>query len=174
MTKKSLILPDTVVVIDAHENDYWEPICREYSLVLPSTIIENEAFYYQSERGKKGLNPTSWIKNNQITRVDAELSDFALLAKKLSPDFMSSLDAGELEALAILMSKKNKDVLFTTADRAAIRALGILGLGNRGLSVEELVKNIRLKRKLPAHLTKKWFEQVVAEGFREQHLWLRK
>jgi hypothetical protein len=55
--------------------------------------------------------------------------------------------------------------------------LGVLGLSSRGVSVEELLKNSGAKRnehfKLPTHLTKKWFQQVLAEGFSEQHLWLK-
>jgi hypothetical protein len=108
MTKKSKqILTDTVVIIDAHENGYWETLCNDYCVILPATIIEDEAFYFQSDRGKIGMNPTEWIRQGKVTRIDAELKDFETLQKKLSPYFVASLDPGELEALAILMSKKH-------------------------------------------------------------------
>src|SRR5271168_2903913 len=126
MTKKSKPrLIDTVVIIDAHEYGYWESLCNVCSIVLPATIIENEAFYFQSDRGKIGMNPTDWIKKGKIMPIEASLEDFQALEKKLSSDFMASLDPGELEALAILLSKCHKDVLFATADRAAIKALGV-------------------------------------------------
>jgi len=177
MTKKSKqILTDTVVIIDAHSNEYWEYLCNAYLIAIPAYIFENEAFYFQSERGKVGMNPTEWIKQEKVIRIEADLEDFEVLRKKLTSDSMASIDEGEHEALAILLSKKHKDVLFTTADRAAIKVLGVLGLGLRGISVEELlIKNGRGKGspKLPLHFTKKWFQQVLAEGLREQHLWLR-
>ena len=119
------------------------------------------------------MNPTEWIKQGKVIRIEAELEDFETLQKKLSPDFLASIDEGELEALAILLSKSHQDTYFTTADRAAIKALGILGLGSRGISVEELLNKTKRKDKLPVHFTKKWFNQTLAEGFSEQNLWLR-
>lgn len=44
---------------------------------------------------------------------------------------------------------------------------------NRGISVEKLLNGIGGKRiKLPNFLTEKWFHFALAEGFREQKLWL--
>lgn len=176
MTKKlKQIVVDTVVIIDAHEYSYWKSLCKAYHIAVPAIVLEKEAFYFQSDRGKIGMNPTEWLMQNQVTRIEAELEDFETLRKKLSSDFMASLDAGELEALAILMSKSHKDILFTTADKAAIKALGVLGIGSRGISVEELLKNsgINPKERLPLKFTKKWFQQILTEGFSEQHLWLK-
>lgn len=152
MTKKSKqILIDTVVIIDAHENDYWESLCNVYRVALPAVIIEDEAFYFQSDRGKIGMNPTEWIRKGKVIRLEAELDDFKALEQRLSSDFLASLDAGELEALAILMSKSHKDILFTTADKAAVKALGVLGLGFQGVSVEELLIHTGAKRKGNSH-----------------------
>jgi hypothetical protein len=96
----------------------------------------------------------------------------------LSSDFLSALDAGELEALAILISKDYQHLFFTTADRAAVRALGVLSLGLRGLSVEDLLNNLQKlstkNKKMEPHFTKKWFQKALTEGFTEQHLWLKR
>lgn len=55
--------------------------------------------------------------------------------------------------------------------------LYVLGLGSRGISVEELLNNSGIIRKgthkFPQQFTKKWFNQILVEGFSEQHLWLR-
>lgn len=178
MTKKlKRVLPDTVIIIDAHEHGYWEPLCNTYHLLVPKTILENEAFYFQSDWGKVGMNPTEWIKQGKVESIEATLEEFQILNKKLSSDFMASLDPGELEALAILLSKNHKDVFFTTADRAPVKALGVLSLGFKGISVEELLTACGVKRKdthkIPERFTKKWFQQALTEGFGEQHLWLK-
>lgn len=178
MTKKlKRVLPDTVIIIDAHEHGYWEPLCNAYHLLIPRTILENEALYFQSDWGKVGMNPTAWIKQGKVEPIEATLEEFQILEKKLSSDFMASLDPGELEALAILLSKKHKDVLFTTADRAPVKALGVLSLGFKGISVEELLSDCRAKRKgtnkIPERFTKKWFQQAMTEGLSEQRLWLK-
>lgn len=176
MTKKlKQILTDTVVIIDAHEGGYWDNLCKVYKVAVPATIFENEAFYFQSDRGKKGLNPTEWLKQGKVVRIEAELEGLKALEKLITSDCIASLDAGELEALAILMSKGHRDTMFTTADKAAIKVLGVIGRGFQGISVEELLKEggLRRKKNLPKHLTKKWFHHILAEGLSEQHLWLK-
>jgi hypothetical protein len=143
MTKKLKdLLVDSVVVIDAHENGYWEPLCNAYRVFLPGTVIEDELFFFTSDKGKKPLLVSKWIHQGKISRIDAKIADFAKLTKRLSSDFLLALDAGELEALAILISKDYQHLFFTTADRAAVKALGILSLGLRGLSVEDLLNNL--------------------------------
>ena len=71
------------------------------------------------------------------------------------------------------MTKKSKQIL---TDTVVIKALGILGIDSKGISVEELLSNSSTKRnnhKLPQRFTKKWFRQILAEGLVEQHLWLK-
>lgn len=178
MTKKSKdLLVDTVVVIDAHEKGYWELLCNAYRIFLPGTVIEDELFFFSSDKEKKPFLISNWVRQGKITRIDADIANFAELTKKLSNDFISALDNGELEALAIMTSKKYQHLFFTTADRAAIKALGILSLGLTGLSVEDLLNNLQSfsakKKKLEPHFTKQWFQKALTEGFTEQHLWLR-
>ncbi len=178
MTKKlKYVIADAVVVINAHEENYWEALCNTYQVVLPGIVLEDEVFYFQSDKGRKGLNPSEWISKGMITRIDAEIKDYDTINKRLSKDFMAGLDAGEREALAILTAKNYQQLLFATADRTAIKALGVLGMGNRGISVEELLDGLgsgsAKKAKLSKHFTKEWFQKYKIEGFSEQHLWLQ-
>lgn len=163
-----------MVVIDAHTNNYWEPLCNAYQIILPATIVENELFYFESEKGKKRLTVDSWLKEGKVERIDAELKDYDALQRRFIPDFMSTIHAGEREALAILISPSHQKLHFTTADRAAIKALGLLGLGSRGISVEELLNDIGHKQKqIQRHMSKEWFQKALSEGFQERHMWLR-
>ncbi len=168
-----------MVVIDAHENGYWEHLCNGYRVFLPGTVIEDELFFFTSDKdkSKKPLLVSKWIDQGKISRIDAKIADFSELTKRLSSDFRLGLDAGELEALAILISKDHQHLFFTTADRAAVKALGVLSLGSRGRSVEDLLNNLQgfstKNRKIAPRFTKEWFQKVLNEGFTEQHLWLK-
>lgn len=178
MTKKlSPILADAVIVISAHNVGYWELLCNSYQIVIPATILEDELFYFGPANDKQAIMPSTWVKQGKILRLEAEVSDFQALHSKLSENFMNSLDPGELEALALLNSKKYKDYLFTTADRAAIKALSILGLRNQGVPVETLLNDIgaskQILKALPKHFTKDWFNKCLQEGFLEKHLWIK-
>lgn len=139
MIKKSQpILIDAVIVIGAHEQSYWELLCSSYQIAIPATILEDEVFYFQVEDRKQGFAPSQWVIDGKIARLEANVEDYDILSRSLTKNFMNSLDPGELEALALLGSKSCKDYLFSTADRAAIKALGVLGLSERGISVEAL------------------------------------
>jgi hypothetical protein len=176
MTKKlKRLLPDAVVVIAAHEGGYWESLCNTYEIALPGIIFEDELFYF-GKQNKKALNPSLWIKEKKVTRIDADISDFDNLTKKFSKTFLQSIHKGELEALAILLSQNHQGFYFSTADAAPIRALGALHIGSRGISIEELLEGIGKNTKNPPLLlqyTKKWFQQKTAEGLRDSHLYLR-
>lgn len=177
MIKKSRVLVDAVVVIGAHEQRYWEPLCNSYHIALPATILEEEVFYFHCEDGKKGLSPSTWLAEGKVERLEAGVADHKHLCSKLSANSMKSLDPGELEALALLGSSTYKNYRFTTADRAAIKALGVLGWGERGVSVEELLQKSGAHgpqiKKLPQHFTKKWFQARLHEGVMERHLWVK-
>lgn len=178
MTKKSKdLLVDAVVVIHAHEKNYWERLCNTHRVFLSATVLENELFYFSSDKGKKSLPVQTWLKEGKIIRVEADHSDLDLLVKKLSDDFMAGIHNGELEALALLLSKNHQNLHFSTADRAAVKALGLLNLRTRGISVETIVEGLQgisLKQlQLEPQYSHKWFEKALSEGFAEQHLWLK-
>lgn len=178
MTKKSKdLLVDAVVVIHAHEQKYWERLCNAHRIFIPGTILEDELFFFTSDKGKEPLLAATWVQQGKVTRVDAEHSDLHKLTQKLSDNFMRGIDPGEFEALALLLSKDHKNLHFTTADRMAIKALGLLGLRSRGVSVEELLSNLQAlptkSKKVDTQYTKKYFEKALTEGFSEQALWLK-
>lgn len=178
MIKKSKdLLIDAVVVINAHEKKYWERLCNTHQVFLPATVLKEELFYFTSDRGKEPLPVETWVKEGRVVAVEADHSDLDLLVKKLSEDFMGGIHDGELEAVAILLSKKHQNLHFTTADRAAIKALGLLNLRSRGISVETIVSGLQgvsfKQLQLESQFSNKWFEKALSEGFEEQHLWLR-
>jgi hypothetical protein len=101
MTKKSnLTLTDTVVIIDAHENHYWESLCNSYQIAVPASIIENEAFHFESNNKKIAMNPTSWINQGKIIRIEASLEDFKILQKKTFFRFNGLLGSWRIRSIS--------------------------------------------------------------------------
>ncbi len=147
----------------------WNALATKYSLILPGIVVEEEAFYFESVDGlKQPLSPSSWIKNGQVKRVDAEIEDYKILETRFSPNFLKGIDAGEREALAILVSQNDQQIFFTTCDRAAVKALGVLRMGNKGVSFERLVNQLpnssQWNKKLSHHHREHWFTQVSVKG----------
>lgn len=175
--KSRFVIPDAVIIITAHEQNFWELLCNKYQLEIPATIFEDEVFYFKSKDVKRGLSPSKWIDEGKAKRIEAEIEDERHLREMLSENFLLGLDAGELEAIAFLGSKKGHNHFFVTADRFAIKALGVLGWSDRGISAEELLEQAGAQssvlKKLPEHLKKKWFKVCLHEGQTERHLWRR-
>jgi hypothetical protein len=61
---------------------------------------------------------------------------------QFDPLFAESIDAGEQEALALMLAGKCDDHSFCSGDARPLQALSMLGLGERGISLEELLKSI--------------------------------
>ncbi len=75
-----------------------------------------------------------------------------------------------------LVSKKIfDDHRFCTGDTRAIKALASLSLGALGVSLEELLTQMGMRKKLPnPSYSKAAFERKKAEGIQEQEIFLRK
>ncbi len=74
------------------------------------------------------------------------------------------IDAGEAEALALLLSNKAKDHVFCTGDRMTIQALSMLDMKDRGISMERFLRSIGITRKLKRHYTEEFFKDALEKG----------
>lgn len=152
--KTSLVLTDAVVAIYALEQSLWELLCHNIPIALTATVLE--------------------VAKGKVVRVEAEVSDYEKLIERLPENFIKALDAGELEAIALLFSSlQHKNYHFTTADKLAIKALGILGVSEYGISLEELLEKAGASKSqlknLPPHFTKKWFKNCLQQGLMERN-----
>jgi|GEM_PF-4024819 hypothetical protein len=67
MTKKLKdLLVDSVVVIDAHEKGYWDRLCNAYQIFLPGTVIEDELFFFSSDKGKQPFLVSTWVHKGKV------------------------------------------------------------------------------------------------------------
>lgn len=80
----------------------------------------------------------------------------------LDADIIVDLHSGEKEALAILSTKK--EMLFCTCDKAAMKALGFLGISHQGISFEKLLDRNGIKKKLELKHLERQFRQFTQEG----------
>ncbi len=172
MKKPDLVILDANVVIDAHRENYWNPLIQGHKIHLPATVVREEVQYFDAgKNNKKGIQLKSLIDNGLIFEIAATLDDEKHLQRLVKPHFLQSFDPGEREALALLITNRYKDFLFCTGDRAAIKGLGVLGLSNRGISVEKLLEKIGIKKNLKNHFTENWLRQQLTQGFQERDLW---
>ncbi len=170
--RKKIIL-DANAIIDLHHYSIWEPIIHACRIAVTPIINREVRFYKDLQGQKQHINLSMHIHTQQIDEIPVSIGEFSHLEKELSIFFLKGIDEGEREAIAFLHSSKKKDdFLFCTADMLAIKCLGILGLRNHGLSMEELleISCIHTQIPLPKSRSKQLFKKMLAEGFQEMHL----
>ncbi|MGB2907084.1 MAG: hypothetical protein WBB73_08280, partial [Candidatus Aminicenantaceae bacterium] len=88
-----------------------------------------------------------------------EIQDFK---QKFERFIQEELDLGETEALKILSDRD--DCLFCTCDKAAIKAIAILGKREQGISFENLVTSSGITKKLEKKHMETKFKHLLDEG----------
>lgn len=174
MKKSKLVILDANVVIHSHAQKYWDSVTNRYEIYLPATVLNEEAFYFGGPHQEHPILLQKAVEQKSIHMLEASLDDDRHLQSLIIPNFVSRIDPGEREALALLKNPKFKEYYFCTGDALPIRLLSVLGLSDRGVSVEKLLRDIGMTKKLERHFTDAWFQQQLAFGLQEKHLWLKK
>jgi hypothetical protein len=142
---------------------------------VPSIVAREVTHYRDKNNHRVQIDMQSYVKQGKIIELTATVREIQILQEKVNQNFIDRIDDGELEALALLMSGKYNDYRFCTSDTRAIKSMSSLSLGAFGVSLEELLDEIKLRKKLPDQsYSKAAFDRKKAEGLQEQEFFLRK
>jgi len=157
------LLVDANVVIDAHRLGFWQQFVAKNQIHIASTVLKLEAlFYFDSENNKRSINLSHELSKHKLVKVRATVSEIKDLWNKFDLAFAPLLDLGEVECLTIL--ERQKDLKFYTSDKAAIKALALLGLPDRGISLQRALKERGLQKNLSDKYSDKFFKRYVKQG----------
>ena len=168
-----LVILDANIIIDAFKEGFWGRIIGFYEVhVCP--IIKGEANHYLNQNGERvEIDLESYIRDGKIYEIAATTNQFVEFKNKVTDSYLNSIDNGEIEALALLISEGYDEFRFCTGDTAAIRGLGALYLGDRGVSLEELLTKVGGSLPFSPNYSKKAFDLDIARGITEQGLIIR-
>lgn len=168
--KSKCVILDAMIVIAAHEQGIWLSMVECLDIILPSTIVKDEALFFSKKDGRipQDINLTQLIQKSRITEISATIEDIADLHAVFDSVFLHGLHEGEAEALALMKAKKTGEALFCTSDVKAIHALAMIDMSDRGISFERLLKSIGFARGLPHHYSDSFFKQIIKEGQRNK------
>lgn len=167
MGKLSCVLLDANIVIEAHELGVFDKLLDSVAITLPSIIIDREAKYFFDPLAKASaiaLHPL--LEKGRLHKIEATGEELLDLTNQFDRVFVERIDEGEAEALAVLMAERLPDHFFSTADAPAIRALALLGMSERGISLEMLLSAVGLTRRVEMQYTDAFFRRVLLEGQR--------
>lgn len=157
---------DANIVVETHSLGVWNALIEAASIALPATVAAREARYYGDHHAgeKIRIQLDNALSAGQIEVAEAtgeELQDFLGQFDRV---FVEGLDAGEAEALALLAAGHLPCYRFCTGDRPAIQALALIGLSERGTSLEAALKSVGLTKRLLRQFTDSFFKLCLREG----------
>lgn len=169
MTKVSLcVLLDANVISEAHACGAWASLLEQVILIVPSTVLAEATHYIERETGARmEIHLQQAVQQDQIREVSASAEQLAALLGRFDPVFIQRMDRGEAEALAVLLAGELGDCLFCSADGPAIRALNLLTIPERGISLEALLRRAGLQRQLTRPFDERFFRKMQTRGAEE-------
>jgi len=165
-TKPKLLLIDADVVITAYQLKVWERLIQCVDIAVTATVAHDEAVFYTKKESAchEGIDLLGLIDGDMLTELSATLDEIARVRSVFDTSFNISLHDGEVEALALLYTNSGEDRLFCTGDKAAIQALAMLGLSDKGISFETVLTSFGLQKTLPHQFTEQYFEKYIKIG----------
>lgn len=163
MKKSPFLLLDTGPIIKLFELDLWETFIQNRDVTVTRAIAE-QAKYASPKYEDIRIDLDPYEAQGLIGIEDVELAkvgDFIDLFKR---PYAEQIHEGEKEMLAFLLTS-DKAWKICAADGAVFRVLGLLGKAEKGISLEEVLKDIGLFRSnVEWKYTKKFREKYTRLG----------
>ena len=163
MKKFQFLLLDTGPIIKLFELGLWEQFTRRCQVTISRTIMDIEALFVEREGFRDYINLNTFEKKGSISVADVPTSSVQNLLKKTAKLQDVQIDDGEKEILAYLLDS-DQNYYICSADAAAYRVLGYLQLGEMGVSFEEALEQIGIKRPLEWKYKKEFREKYTKKG----------
>ena len=162
-----LVLLDANVVITLHELGLWDRVVENCDVHL-SRVVSEEAHFYEDEHGERvDFDLQSYIRDGKVSVFEVSLSEIQAFRQQFGADYLERLHDGEAELLAHLQCC-SQDCWICSGDSIVYRVLGHLGLGEAGISLEELLEKVGLgQRTLPPQFRRTFREHWASRGFDE-------
>jgi hypothetical protein len=166
MKRWSFLVLDANVIIALFEQGIWDRVVANCDLHIAETVV-GEAHFYEDDAGARhDFDLSAYVADGRVKQFSVPAADVQAFVATFGADYMEKLDAGEAESLAYLEGASDEH-LICSADRIVYRVLGNLDRGHQGVSLQEVLDNLGLSRKLPKQFTKAmredWTQQGVAE-----------
>jgi hypothetical protein len=155
MVKGQIVLLDTNVIIEAFRTRCWRAIVNTFKIETVEKCCEEAATGDKRQPGYVEVDVDCLRKSVVVHAVD--LRELAEIETRLAePD---RIDAGEKHLLAHALGKAGTWFV-SASDKAAVYAGSELGLLERFVSVEALVRAAGVSPQLRRQFTEKWLSEL--------------
>ena len=163
MKKFQFLLLDAGPIIKLFELGIWDAFIERCDVTISQTVA-NEAKYATQGYGDICIDLERYKEQELVTIIDLEASKVKAFYDKFNLQYKTIIHSGEKETLAFLFDSSEGWKL-CSAEQAVFRVLGLLGKGDQGISLEEILEQIgRSQSKLEKKYTKKFREKWTHKG----------
>ena len=166
MKKFRLLLLDANVVIEIARQGLWEQMVAKCDIHLAQTVLDESQFYADDQGNRHYIDLTSYVSAKSITLFDLKPSQMQAFCGHFDSVYLEKLDPGEAESLAYLFTQSD-ECKICSADKIVFRVLGSLNRPDQGVSLDEILGQIGLGRRLEREFTKAYKEEWTQKGFQE-------
>ncbi len=164
MSKFRFLLLDANIVIELHRQGIWDKFIELCDVTLTETVVRESDFYFSSDGQRHQIDLSDNIDAGKIRCEAVFIDDIRQFRCRFDSSYLDRLDPGEAESLALLV-KASESWQISSSDEIVFKVLGRLGLGEQGISLEEILQKIGLKRNdLKPQYTKTFRENTTRKG----------
>jgi hypothetical protein len=161
-----LVMLDANVIIKLHELRIWDKFVTSVEVHLAQTVIAEAQFWIDADGDRQEIDLCTDIQEKRISVFELDAVELANFLTQFDSVYRADIDPGEKESIAWMM-RSNEEYLFASADLAVYRVLGLLGRGEQGLSLEEILQKIGITKRLEPRFSKAVRERLTKEGQRD-------
>ena len=163
MKRYQFLLLDAGPIIKLFELNLWDQVLERCKVTITRTVAR-EAEFIGKEEQKEYLPPLeTYEKSGRLTIIDPDISAVGIFLSQFDESYQTIIHDGEKDSLAFL-SHNSKEYQICSSDGAVFRVLGLLRLQERGVSLEELLADLGMSRKLEWKYTEKFRMKYSKEG----------
>ena len=160
-----LLLLDANVIIKAHELGIWEQLINRCHITISRSVAEDEANYWEDSQGiRYNIDLAKDIQAGRVNCENVSIAKISEFRELFDLSYLDRMDPGETESLAILYFKADEHWMIASSDAIVFKILGNIKLGDRGISLEEILTQIGLQQKLPFQHTQRFRRKYTKEG----------
>jgi hypothetical protein len=163
MKSYQFLLLDAGPIIKLFELDLWNQVLERCKITITRTVA-NETVFIGNEEQKEYLPLLeTYEKSGQLTIIDPDISTIKTFFSQFDVLYQPIIHDGEKDSLAFLFNN-SEEYNICSSDGAVFRVLGLLGLQERGVSLEKLLADLGMSRRLKWEYTEKFRMKYSNEG----------
>ena len=164
MTKRlSFLLLDANIIIELWRLNLWNKLVELCDIHVGRTVLREADFFLDSIGNRVAIDLQPDIEGHRIEVFQVELSELHDFRSRYDASYLARLDPGETEALVKLLDVPSEWRL-CSADGIVFKVLANIQRGEQGISLEEVLGQVGLSRRLRRQYTKEFRTGQTKQG----------